>query len=63
MRENRVEVLVTKASGGSATHGKIEAARALGLPVLMIRRPPPPQGDSVDSVGKALEWLDNRHFQ
>ena len=44
MTEHRIDVLVTKASGGEATYAKIAAARHLGLPVIMIKRPamPPP---------------------
>ena len=53
-----IEVLVTKASGGAATYAKLVAARQLGLPVLMVSRPPPPSGPIVDSVAAALAWLD-----
>ncbi len=58
MQAHGIDVLVTKASGGDATSAKIAAARLLGLPVLMIRRPPPPAGDSVDSVAAAATWLE-----
>ena len=34
------------------------AARALGLPVVMIARPPPPPGERVDSVDAALAWVE-----
>ena len=50
---------VTKASGGDATYAKIEAARRLGLPVLMIRRPPPPAGKTVETIAAALGWLED----
>jgi precorrin-6A/cobalt-precorrin-6A reductase len=58
LRAHRIDVLVTKASGGAATYGKLAAARALGLPVLMLRRPPLPEGPLVPTVAAALEWLD-----
>jgi precorrin-6A/cobalt-precorrin-6A reductase len=59
LREHAIDVLVTKASGGDATYAKLAAARALGLPVIMVRRPPPPPGPVVDSVNAALAWLDH----
>ena len=59
LRAHAIDVLVTKASGGDATYAKLAAARALGLPVIMVRRPPPPPGPVVDSVGAALAWLDH----
>ncbi|MBU6528726.1 cobalt-precorrin-6A reductase [Methylocystis sp. MJC1] len=42
MREKRIDVVVSKNSGGALTYAKIEAARELGLPVVMIQ--PPPRG-------------------
>lgn len=39
MREKGVDVVVSKNSGGALTYAKIEAARALGLPVVMISPP------------------------
>ena len=39
LTDERIEVMVSKNSGGDATYAKIEAARALGLPVVMIARP------------------------
>ncbi len=58
LRAHGIDVLVTKASGGAATYAKLAAARQLGLPVLMVRRPPPPPGPVVDSVEAALAWLE-----
>lgn len=57
MVRHAIDVLVTKASGGPATEGKILAARKLALPVVMIRRPPPEPGDAVDTVADAVRWL------
>jgi precorrin-6A/cobalt-precorrin-6A reductase len=52
-----IDVLVCKASGGAATEAKIIAARELGVPVLMVRRPRSEPGEAVDTVDAALEWL------
>lgn len=52
-----IEVLVTKNSGGSAVAGKLVAARQLGIPVIMVDRPPPPPGPLVRDAAGALAWL------
>ncbi|TKJ33449.1 cobalt-precorrin-6A reductase [Blastococcus sp. CCUG 61487] len=58
LREHRVDVLVTKDSGGAMTSAKLTAARELGLPVVIVRRPPPPPGvPVVGTVDEALTWL------
>ena len=57
LRAHAIDVLVSKASGGSATYAKLAAARQLGLPVVMVRRPPAPPGPVADSVAAALAWL------
>ncbi len=56
----RVDVVVSKNSGGDATYAKIAAARRLGLPVVMIVRPPPEAGDRADSLDAALSWISTR---
>ncbi|RBY90504.1 cobalt-precorrin-6A reductase [Blastococcus sp. TBT05-19] len=58
LREHAVEVVVTKDSGGSMTAAKLTAARELGLPVVLVRRPPLPPGvPVVATVAAALAWL------
>jgi precorrin-6A/cobalt-precorrin-6A reductase len=52
-----VDWLVVKDAGGAASRPKLDAARLLGLPVAVIRRPPPPVVETVASVDEALAWL------
>jgi precorrin-6A/cobalt-precorrin-6A reductase len=59
LREHRIDVLVTKDSGGAATVAKLVAARQLGLPVIVVRRPPAPEVPTVATVDEALRWLDS----
>ncbi len=52
-------MLVTKDSGAAATSAKLTAARDLGLPVVVVRRPPLPQGiTALPDVPAVLERLD-----
>ena len=60
LTEHSIDCLATRASGGDATVAKLTAARALGLPVVMVRRPAPPPGDHAASVDVALAWIAER---
>jgi precorrin-6A/cobalt-precorrin-6A reductase len=60
LEQHRIELIVAKNSGGAATYGKIAAARALGLPVIMLRRPAVPEVEAVETVDDAVAWLDHR---
>ncbi len=61
LASRRIEVLVTKDSGGDRTEAKLVAARAAGLPVVVIDRPPLPAGaEVVETVAEAWEWLRAR---
>ena len=55
MAEHRIEVLVTKDSGGPAP--KLAAARERGVPVVMVDRPPAPAATTVATVDDAIAWL------
>ncbi len=61
LRDNGIDVLVSKNSGGTATYPKIEAARDLGLPVIMISRPPKARGTTVVTAAEAHAWLIAHH--
>ncbi|NIJ13718.1 precorrin-6A/cobalt-precorrin-6A reductase [Saccharomonospora amisosensis] len=60
LREHRIEVLVTKDSGGSLTSAKLTAARQLRVPVVVVRRPPRAATESVTSVDAAEAWVLER---
>ncbi|CCB72428.1 cobalt-precorrin-6A reductase [Streptantibioticus cattleyicolor] len=61
LRRHRVEVLVTKDSGGAATAPKLTAAREAGIPVVVVRRPPVPEGVPVVSgPEEAARWIGER---
>lgn len=57
LTEHRIDVVVSKNSGGSATAAKLAAARQLELPVVMVARPPQPDSVTVSTVDDAIEWL------
>lgn len=61
LRESAIELIVTKNSGGHATDAKLDAARRLGLAVVMIARPAPVEGPTVPDWQGALSWLEHRH--
>ncbi|OBK54944.1 cobalt-precorrin-6A reductase [Mycobacterium gordonae] len=58
LNEHRIEVLVTKNSGGEMTRAKVDAAAALKVPVVMVARPPLPEGArTVGTVEAAARWV------
>lgn len=58
MGSRRVDVLLTKDSGGSLTEAKLRAAAQLDVDVVVVRRPALPEGMLVvDTVAAAHEWL------
>jgi precorrin-6A/cobalt-precorrin-6A reductase len=59
LEHHRIQAIVSKNSGGSATYGKIAAARVLGVPVIVVRRPALPRAPTVETVGDVLAWLDH----
>jgi len=60
LREHRIDAVVSKNSGGAGASAKIAAARELGLPVVMIERPPAPQSETAESIEAALAWIEAR---
>ncbi len=61
LREHDIGWIVSKDSGGKAS-AKIEAARRLGLPVILIARPQLPDVLTVTRIDEVLAWLEERLF-
>ncbi len=57
LAEHRIDVLVSKDSGGSAT--KLVAAREVGIPVVLIDRPPVSAAHTVTTVDAAHAWIES----
>ncbi|MBZ9675968.1 cobalt-precorrin-6A reductase [Mesorhizobium sp. ES1-1] len=65
LEKHHIEILVSKDSGGAATYGKIAAARALGIEVVMVRRPDLPKVPSAETVEALVALIEQRgvdHF-
>ncbi|WP_218022311.1 cobalt-precorrin-6A reductase [Nocardia amamiensis] len=61
--EYRIDVLVTKDSGGDQTEAKLAAAREAGIPVVLVDRPPLPEGvQVVETVAQAMDWLREKRI-
>ena len=56
MRDEGIDALVTKNSGGKATAAKLAAARALNIEVIMIERPKPPDVAAFESLDAITAW-------
>jgi precorrin-6A/cobalt-precorrin-6A reductase len=57
MRDEHVEMLVTKNSGGAATEAKLEAARALGIEVVIVERPAREDVPGFESIDDVMAWI------
>lgn len=60
LRDKRIDMIVCKNSGGTATQAKLIAARELGIPVAMKRRPPRPDLPVAYTIAEAMAWLKLR---
>ncbi len=61
LERERIELLVSKNAGTPSTYAKIAAARALGVPVVMVQRPELPPAPELNSHEAALAWLARVH--
>ena len=58
MAEHRIDLIVSKNSGGAATYPKIEAARQLRIPVVMIDRPETTEGKIFSRLQDLIAAID-----
>jgi len=59
MRTHAIDAVIAKNSGGTGSYGKIAAARALEVEVIMLRRPTPPDAPAVETIDEIIAWLDH----
>lgn len=52
-----VDFLIVKNAGGVPSRTKLDAARKLGIKVLMLKRPLLPDGDHAETVEEAVSWI------
>lgn len=57
LQAHKITHIVAKNAGGSGAVAKIEAARALGLPVILIDRPFIPERPIAETPQQVIEWL------
>jgi precorrin-6A/cobalt-precorrin-6A reductase len=57
LADHRIDIVVARDAGGDGAFAKIEAARELGLRVVMVRRPLIAAREKVETVGEVLRWL------
>ncbi|MDO9638434.1 MAG: cobalt-precorrin-6A reductase [Pseudotabrizicola sp.] len=57
LRAQAITHIVAKNAGGTGARAKLDAARLLGLPVILIDRPALPQRQVAGSVAEVMRWL------
>lgn len=57
MERHGIDLVISKNSGGTGAVAKLSAARALGLPVVMIDRPALPPRREMHDVAEVMAWL------
>jgi precorrin-6A/cobalt-precorrin-6A reductase len=60
LTSEKIDVIVSKNSGGAATYPKITATRKLGIPVVIIARPLKVHGHAVEHPAEAVTWLEQQ---
>ena len=59
IQQQNIKAIVTKNSGGEKARAKLDVARDLGCPIIMVNRPQIPDVKTVKTIDEALIWLEN----
>ncbi|WP_421884212.1 cobalt-precorrin-6A reductase [Pacificispira sp.] len=59
LSQRGIDVLVSRNAGGQATRAKLDAARDLGIPVALLRRPVRPVTASATEMEAVLRWIED----
>lgn len=57
MKQHNIQLVVSKNAGGTGARAKLDAARELGIPVVMIARPALPERPELASPAEVLDWI------
>lgn len=57
LQRHGIDAIVSKNAGGADTYAKIEAARELRIPVVMVERPQLPARQRCETPQQAMAWL------
>ncbi|MCT8330177.1 cobalt-precorrin-6A reductase [Albidovulum sediminis] len=60
LRAHRIDMVVAKNAGGTGARAKLDAARALGLPVILIDRPCLPSRPIAETIEQVMAFLAHR---
>ncbi|MBL4929726.1 cobalt-precorrin-6A reductase [Fuscibacter oryzae] len=60
LRHHRISHIVAKNSGGAGAEAKLIAARALGLPVILIDRPALPARNVAHDLAAVMAWIGHQ---
>jgi precorrin-6A/cobalt-precorrin-6A reductase len=60
LRQNAITILITRNSGGGSTYAKIEAARELRIPVVMVARPVTSSSEICQSLDDTTNWISKK---
>ena len=62
LERHRIDLVVSKNAGGSGARAKLDAARSLGLPVLMVNRPDLPDRPEMHSLDDVMNWIHSTNL-